>query len=155
MASVVIVTEQCYLLAEAINYIVINEDEENHHDRDYMLDAPKKRKGSKKKSLGQKNKDIREYIQERKPFAIAINFIPKGAPQQSHHSSSLAKHGSGDSTAVHIHVMGLRRTIKVFRDIVRQLREQIPDEKFLDTLVENFLTTTENEENLIDTMELR
>jgi hypothetical protein len=154
MPSVVIVTEQCYLLAEAINFIIINENEESHRDRDYMLDHPKKRVKKKRQTLAQKNKDIREYIQERKPFHIVINFVPKGSPPNG--TAGLSKHSNGDDgSTVNIHVQGLRRSIKMFKDIVYQLREQIPDEKFLDTLVENFLTSAENEENMIDKMELR
>jgi len=156
MPSVVIVTEQCYLLAEAINYIVINEDEEGRNDRDYMLDEPKK-KGSKAKkkktpTQAQRDKDIRLYIQERKPFVIHINFVAKGTAPNT--NGSMSKH-NGDDTGVHVKVMGLRRTLKVFRDIVKQLREQIPDERFLDSLVEGFLTDTENEDAMIDKMELR
>lgn len=153
MPSVVIVTEQCYLLAEAINFIVINEDEEGRDDREYMLDRPKKSAKKKKPTQAQRNKDVREYIQERKPFVIVINFIAKGNPQSG--SSPQMKHSSSENSGVHIKVMGLRRTMKVFRDVVKQLREQIPDEKFLDTLVEEFLAGTEDDDKTIDKMELR
>jgi hypothetical protein len=154
MPSVVIITEECYLLAEAINYIVINEDEEGHDDREYMLDKPGRRgkKGKRKRPLSESNKAIREYIQERKPFVIVINFIAKGAPPNG--GSSMSKH-SGDNSGVQLKVMGLRRTLKAFRSIVGQLREQIPDEKFLDTLVDRFLTSTENEEEMIEKMGIR
>jgi hypothetical protein len=155
MPSVVIVTDQCYLLAEAVNYIVINEDNEND-DRNYMLDPPRKRGSSKKKkTFAQKNKDIREYIQERKPFLIIINFVAKNSPPNNHGQNPTRHGNNDDNPIVNVRVMGLRRTIKVFRDIVKQMREQIPDEKFLDTLVESFLTETEDQEEMIDKMELR
>lgn len=157
MASVVIVTEQCYLLAEAINFIVINECDEPSDDRDYMLDEHKrpssvKKKKKKTKTQAQKDAEIRLYIQERKPFNIVINFIAKGSPGNT---SGQMQKSRDDNSGVHIRVMGLRRTLRVFRDIVRQMREQIPDEKFLDTLVEEFLTSTEDENKQIDKMELR
>lgn len=158
MSSIVIVTEQCYLLAEAINFIVINECDEPEEDRSYMLDSPEhKRPGGKKKkkskTQAQKDAEIRSYIQERKPFKIVINFVAKGSPPNT--NSGQMQKSRGDETGVSVRVMGLRRTLRVFRDIVRQLREQIPDEKFLDTLVEEFLTSTEDGDKQIDKMELR
>jgi hypothetical protein len=158
MPSVVIVTEQCYLLAEAINFIVINECDEPQEDRECMLDSPEHRrptsrkKKKKRQTQAQKDREIRDYIQERKPFKIIINFVAKGAPQNTGGHMSKSR---DDDSGVSIRVMGLRRTLRVFRDIVRQLREQIPDEKFLDTLVEEFLAGTEDESANIDKMELR
>jgi hypothetical protein len=151
VSSVVIVTDQCYLLAESVNYIIINEAEEPDQAREYMLDEPKKRKAKskKKKSQSQKDKELRLFIQELKPFYVVINFEPKGGAP----NGAMQKHNSGDSSSVRVQVLGLRRTLKVFKDIVTQLREQIPDERFLDTLVDRFLASVE--EDQIDKLELR
>ena len=148
MASVVIVTSQCYLLAEAINYIVINECEDNN-DHDYVSFTRSKTSKAKHKT----DKAKRNYIQERKPFEVIINFIPKGHPPTTS-SPHLQKHGNNDVSTVQVRIHGLRRTLRVFQDIVSQLREQIPDEKFLDTLIDRFMATYEDEEKALEKMEL-
>jgi hypothetical protein len=148
MASIVIVTSQCYLLAEAINFIVINEDDDSI-DREWRPNAPKQRK------VRNTNKVVREYMMERKPFNINISFIPKAGAAQANSSSlsSSSKHNSDNSTLVSVKVHGLQRTLKVFQDIVSQLREQIPDELFLDRLVERFLTDMDGSVSDAETIE--
>jgi len=146
MSSVVIVTSQCYLLAEAINYIVINETDDSN-DREWEPS----RRSKVPKSQRRLNSVMREYLEERKPFNIVINFVPKGAPQSN---LPQKRNSNGDTSTVSINAHGLRRTLKVFQDIVAQLREQIPDERFLDTLVDRFLTSIE-EGNHPEKMEMK
>jgi hypothetical protein len=147
MASIVIVTSQCYLLAEAINYIVINEVDDSN-DKEWRPRTVKARK------MHGNNKVQREYIMERKPFHVVIDFVPKGTPQTAPKQSS-----SDESSVVTVTVQGLRRTLKVFQDIVTQLREQIPDELFLDRLVERFLADVDggggNDQETIDGVGLK
>lgn len=131
MASVVIVTRQCYLLCEAINYIVINEVED---DQPEWTSIGKKKK---KPVIGVALKNA--YIKERKPYQIVIDFIPTGGPQQNQNNNSLRKSSNDDSTKVAITVQGLERAVALFQDMVAQIREQIPDQVFLDKLVEKFL----------------
>jgi hypothetical protein len=131
MASIVIVTSQCYLLAEAINYIVINEVDDSD-DREWQPKTAKNRK------IRRNNRVLRDYIVERKPFNIVIDFIPKNQPQNASN-----KNNGDASSVITIQVHGLNRTLRVFQDVVSQLREQIPDELFLDKLVERFLADVE------------
>lgn len=130
MPSVVIVTSQCYLLAESINYIVINEVDDSD-DKEWRPTSAKNRK------IRKTNKVVRDYILERKPFNIVIDFVPKGQPQNQNKGSS------DESSVITITVHGLKRCVLMFHDIVEQLREQIPDQMFLDKLVEKLLTETE------------
>jgi hypothetical protein len=143
MASIVIVTNQCYLLAEAINYIVINESDDDNEKAEW--NEPRRRRIRRRKKLS-----AREYIMEGKPFWVVVNFIPKGAPQQiGHGHQAMSKNSNDSGESIRITVQGLRRTLKVFQDIVAQLREQIPDEKFLDTLVDRFLTDIDTSDNKV------
>lgn len=135
MASVVIVTSQCYLLAESLNYIIINEDDDSD-SREWQPKTAKNRK------VRRNNKVVRDYILERKPFNIIIDFVPKGQPQNAAHHN---KNSNDESSVITISVQGLNRTLRVFQDIVSQLREQIPDELFLDKLVERFLADVDGQ----------
>lgn len=146
MASVVIVTSQCYLLAESINYIIINEVDDSD-DREWNPRNTKNRK------VRRNNKVVRDYILERKPFNIVIDFMPKNQPQNQNSN----KNNNDESSIVNITVHGLTRTLRVFQDIVMQLREQIPDELFLDKLVEQFLADASggNAEQTIQKMGLQ
>jgi ABC-type antimicrobial peptide transport system permease subunit len=141
MASVVIVANQCYLLAEAINYMVINECDDSD-DRSWHPTTPKARKMYRDRKKRDKYEVM--YRNERKPYQIIINFIPKGAASMQNNTNSLSK--KSDDTTVTIRVHGLQPTISLFQDIVSQIRDQIPDELFLDRLVQNFLTTVVEEE---------
>lgn len=132
MASVVIVTRQCYLLCEAINFIVVNEVEDSEPEWTSIG-----RKKKKKPPIGIALKN--EYIRHRKPYQIIINFIPTGGAQTSQNNNSLRKSGHDEGTQVAITVQGLERCISLFQEMVAQIREQIPDQVFLDKLVEKFL----------------
>ena len=134
MANVVIVTRQCYLLCEAINYIVINEVEDD--EPEYKISHSKKAK--KKIPVSMKLKT--EYIKERKPYQIVIDFVPIGSPTVLNNNSLKRSSSNEDSTRVCITVQGLERAVLLFQDMVAQIREQLPDQMFLDKLVEKFLT---------------
>jgi hypothetical protein len=138
MPSIVIVTRQCYLLCESINYIVINEAEDDTAVS-VWLDKPKKNRRTKKipKSLKQKN----DYINYIKPYQIHIDFIPTGGVQPNGNSGngSLRTSKSDTTTRVSITVQGLERCAALFQEMVAQIREQIPDQVFLDKLIEKFL----------------
>lgn len=132
MANIVIVTKQCYLLCEAINYIAINEVDP--HDDDGKLaifDKPRRGKKAKKPTKRQ----IEAW--ERQQFQIVIDFIPSNGTNPT---QGLSKHGSnGNTTTVAIRVSGRDRCLALFSHMVEQIREQIPDNKFLDDIVSRFL----------------
>ena len=126
MASIVIVTKHCYLLCETINYIAINEVEE--HDLD--LRFFEKRKRGKKPT----KKQVDAWKKEQ--FQIIIDFVPANGvnPQNTTHHN-----GNGNTTAVVIRISGREKCLSLFSHMVEQIREQIPDNKFLDDIVEKFL----------------
>jgi hypothetical protein len=131
MPSVVIVTKQCYLLCEAINYIAINEVQDEDEDRMSVFDRPKR--GRKTRKPTKKQLDALKSQQ----FNIIIDFIPANNVNPSN-GNGLSKN-RGDSTTVAIKVTGRDRCQELFTHMVEQIREQIPDNKFLDQIVEQFL----------------
>ena len=131
MANIVIVTQQCYLLCEAINYIAINEIDGDNESRltSFFKEEPKKGKKAKKPT----KKQIEEW--KRQQFQIIIDFVPANGITVG--SSS---HKSGGNTAtVAIKVSGRDKCLGLFSHMVEQIREQIPDNKFLDDIVNKFL----------------
>ena len=130
MANIVIVTQQCYLLCEAINYIAINEVDENDDRKHSIFDKPK---GKKNKKFTKKQfEEMREQH-----FQIIIDFVPANGISPT--TSGLGKHGSGNTATVAIKVSGRDRCLALFTHMVEQIREQIPDNKFLDDIVNKFL----------------
>jgi hypothetical protein len=134
MANVVIVTRQCYLLCESINYIAINEVDDERK-QEYSSMTARRRK--KKKTAKQK------AALAAKQYNILIDFIPVNRTGVNFNSPSSNKN-SDDSTTVAITVTGRERCGELFNDMVSQIREQIPDQLFLDKLVEKFLTGEAN-----------
>jgi|SRR5579884_3846683 len=125
MASIVIVTNRCYLLCEAINHISVNEMSNDCKEEEWE----RRRKKPKKISKATRAKQI-----ENAPYQIQIDFIPTSRGPN-------ANNGRDDNACVSITVYGRSRAMALFGDMVAQIREQIPDQVFLDKLVENFLNT--------------
>jgi hypothetical protein len=139
MASIVIVTKQCYLLCESINYIAINEVNDDEDAAVGFFDSPNKR-GRKVK--GRKKKPTKKQLDawKRQQYQIIIDFVPANGINPNN-SNQLRKSGS-DSTTVGIKVTGRDTCLDLFAHMVEQIREQIPDNKFLDDIVEKFIQET-------------
>ena len=130
MASIVIVTKQCYLLCESINYIAVNEVQDDE-DRDLSIFDRNKRKRKKPTK-----KQIEAW--KKMQYQIIIDFIPSGGVNPGGSGSS-RKLGNGETATVAIKVTGRDRCLELFAHMVEQIREQIPDNKFLDEIVEKFI----------------
>jgi hypothetical protein len=133
---VVIVSRQAYLICESINYIVINEADDNEDG--FSL-------SSKRKKTPASTKRQREYIKLHKPYSIVIDFISTTKGQGG--GSNRNGMGGGDSDNVRITVHGLDRTVALYTEIVEQIREQMPDVLYLDKLVDRFLTNKEKDKD--------
>jgi len=128
---VVIVSKQAYLICEAINYIVIDETDEDESDWDGSSSRKKKRPTATTRRQ-------KEYIRKHKPYIVRINFL--SATKGNQQNANSLRNGGGDADQVNIRVHGLDNTINLYAEIVEQLREQMPDVLYLDKLVEKFLT---------------
>ena len=137
MANIVIVTDQCYLLCEAINELT---DEDGSSELANFLnkaDKPEKKKNYTKKGSKKPTKKQLEAIR-RQRFQIIIDFVPVSG--SSANNGSIHKSiGHSNSATIGIKVSGRDHCLKLFSHMVEQIREQIPDNVFLDKIVENFI----------------
>ena len=121
MAQIVIVTKQCYLVCESINYISICEDTEKPKNS-LFHGAPKKKSSKGKAARSNKENSL---------YKLIIDFTPIAQNPNNSRSSS-------GSNTVSLDVLGERTCMALFKDMVGQIREQSPDKLYLDKLVENF-----------------
>jgi len=141
MASIVIVTKQCYLLCEAINYIAINEvQDDDDKELSSMFDKPKRGRKSRKPT----KKQVEAW--KRQQYQIVIDFVPANGINPTN-GNQLRKSG-GDTATIGIKITGRDRCLDLFAHMVEQIREQIPDNKFLDEIVEKFIQETKEEQAL-------
>jgi hypothetical protein len=112
----------------------------NEGDRDEFYEEIKiKMLGKKLKNktitLKDPTKSQKEILDNYRLYSVVIDFIP--TPTNNSPSGSSR---NGDTSTVTVTVRGKNLAEALFGDVVQQIREQIPDNKFLDTLVERFLT---------------
>lgn len=142
MANIVIVSSRCYLLCEAINHISMDIHGDMWDDEGEIVykDSSKKRKAKKPKTSKKTAARLQEERLEKLEntfYQITINFVPVGG------SAILGNSRGGDVRQVQIMVRGHSKAVGLYQEIVMQIREQLPDQMFLDKLVENLLGTSE------------
>jgi len=89
--------------------------------------------------------DLRYYGRSRLTFFcynIKITFEPDDAGNQT----TITPSRSNDIMTVEFKVHGHSRAINVYKDIVNQIREQCPDQVYLDKIAESFLTRREEDD---------
>ena len=125
MPALVIVTDQCYLICESINFITVNDRQDQDRDSIWSTSHKNKRKF---RSL----KEKRRFIDDEATYSIVINFIPevKGA-------GVLSKKDTAEE--VNISVKGRKNCLSLYKEMVSQIREQLPDQLYLDKMVEKIL----------------
>ena len=121
--SIVIVTQNQYLIASRIHYINLNESYE-------YVDI----------GHGSNRRSVKEFHHN-----IHIVYTPDhGTPSQSLSSTR------EDYRECNVTIRGKVNAHRVYRDLIRQIREQMPDQLFLDkaleTLLGQELSLIENEE---------
>jgi len=131
MSNLVIVTKHCYLICESIRYIVINDMEDNKtmrisDDFDDDDDTPKKAVKLTKRQKQQEQRHKR-WMQVRR-YRIIIEYNPVGRPGQ--------QISQGEYARFSFDVAGKSECLAVFQDMVMQIREQMPDQVYLDKLVD-------------------
>lgn len=110
--AIVIVTQNQYLIASRIHYINLNES------YDYV-----------EVGHGRNRKSIKEFS-----HSIHIMYTPdSGTPSQSLSSSR------EDYRECNVSIRGKVNAHRVYRDLIRQIREQMPDQLFLDKALETLL----------------
>jgi hypothetical protein len=146
MATIVIVTSQCYLLCEAINHITMHDAEEPCEAKEEEFGLSRRRRQHKKRRLTAKQKKAIAFAKLNQKYQIVIDFVPVSG------SSPHLVHGGGsgreNSTTVSITVRGRERCEALFSEMVEQIREQLPDNVFLNQLAERFLSEYSKKESV-------
>ncbi len=137
MANLVIVSAHCYLLCEAINYISVdlcrNQDIFDE-DGDIKYDTLAKKAGGNKKGRRLTKKEKEALVRGQLLYNVSINFVPV---------SGNGSNSRPEQREVEITVQGYDATMKFYKQLVSQIREQLPDQKFLDDMVERLLSGEE------------
>jgi hypothetical protein len=120
MAQLVLVTKQCYLICESINFISVDA-----MDRSDELKISKKGNKARKK------------IEDKRFYEITIDFVAAQTAQGNNHNRGK------DIGTVTVNVQGKEECFALFNEMVKQIRDQMPDVLFLNKLVENFLVDHE------------
>lgn len=133
MSGLVIVTDQCYLLCESINFIAVSEVEKKSDNFDFLSGRSKRKSKRQKRGVdsGRANDNSEEALYE-----ITIDFIPVNAQ-----NVPSAHRRADDTSSVTIQVRGKSNCHDLYTAMVSQIREQMPDQIYLDKLVESFLTS--------------
>lgn len=84
-------------------------------------------------------------------YLIKITFEPEDSAASHHGNSSR----SYDIMTVEFKVYGQSRAISVYKDIVSQIREQCPDQVYLDKIAENFLARSLDDAGATEVCETR
>lgn len=108
---ITIVTSRSFILCESINHIILQSEP--------------------------------EYVNEVRIdfYCINIDFVPgtrNNPPVQSNAFGSLNK--NEERGFVQIKVIGENTALKLFKELISQIREQIPDQAYLDKMIENILS---------------
>jgi len=125
MGQLVIVTKQCYLICEGINYISVDEAEAD----DFL--------GSKSSRIAKaKTRKQKKDLEDKTRYKITIDFIPA---QNNAANNNNRRHG--DIGQVSVDIVGKSLALELFQEMVKQIRDQMPDVLHLNNMVENFLTS--------------
>ncbi len=136
MANIVLVTKQCYLICESINYIAVSEFDNG--EKEVCYDSPRR---NRRKKLTAKQRALEKLKKASQIYQVTIDFVPV-----ANNNSSPKNHGHDGSTSVSIPVRGYLRCLELYKEMITQIREQQPDKFFLDKMVEKFLAENGGDE---------
>jgi len=115
--SIVIVTENQYILAQKIHHVVMNE--QRNFDEVWS---------------GGRRKTVKDHYYE-----IHVIYVPETT---NANSNGLSRDDLRDCTVV---IRGHVHAHKVFANLIQQIREQLPDQMYLDTALERMIAGTDME----------
>lgn len=131
MSNIVIVSSHCYLLCEAVEHISIDICGE-YRDDDDEIELVKRSSRSRRKPRKPTRKEKEEAARrEEAYYQVSIAFVAVNR-------NPMGKNGS-DHRTLQITIKGHDKAIALYKEIVAQIREQIPDQLFLNDLVTKLL----------------
>lgn len=119
-----IVTNRCFLVCEKVVSVIVQE-----------LPAEKPMVIRRKKNKKTATKKIVKKSQPEK-FTISISYYPIGLGKPT---SSYNNNSSGQEFTLDLQVTGKEETLALYKEIIKEVQEQNPDEAYLDKLVSNIL----------------
>jgi hypothetical protein len=128
--SLVIVTKQCFLLCDRIISIVLDE-------------AHKEDTGDEDTQYKRQSWSFRKTAAKEKPseWFIEIKYIPEITSIQGRQNGGAIS--QRDFCSLEIRLFDKDEAFKLYSEIVHEIREQMPDQLFLDKLVNSALTGEE------------
>jgi len=139
--SLVIVSSYCYLLCEAVNHISVDIcGEDEHADaKELSWETRSKSKAKKVKKAKRPTSYEKRMAAKRKEafYQVTINFAPINRNNSG--GGMIGGKGGGDERSLYIIVQGHDVAQSLYHEIVHQIREQLPDQLFLDGLVNRLL----------------
>lgn len=117
--SMVIVTSRCFVLAERINHVDIDEIQEDDYGH---IRRAKRNKAAVSRKKAKPNLPLLTR------YKITIQYLPVSSPNSRN-----------DLRECEINTFDRAVALKLFSEIVKQYREQNPDQTYLDKIVESFL----------------
>ena len=116
---IAIVTSRSFILCESINFIT-------------MAAEPDWARGK-----------ITDY------YVVEINYVPTKAAaiSNSHNNSSssssfLNNSNLNNTQTIHLKIIGETKALALVKELISQIREQIPDQPYLDSMITNILNGT-------------
>lgn len=125
--SLVIVTKRCFLICDEITHITLMDrtnDSEEPDERTWIARILKPRRALTPKPD--------------REFSIEIQY------------KTQSLHGGYDHNQLSVWVTGYEEALELYRQVVHEIRDQKPDVKFLDQLVESMLNGNKLENTLDD-----
>ena len=128
MGQLVIVTESNYLICESIYHVTLDCVDTDNELVSAINNAMKLQRKLKVKPT--KLQTSVNKAKERARYKITINYAPVPVSQNT---------GRIDTRECDIVIYGFSNASRIFRDIVEQIREQMPDQLYLNKLVDKLL----------------
>ena len=131
-----IVTDRCFLACEKVISVVLEE----------LAPEVQKKKVRKSKS----KKKVKALLQKAKvmvaqaQFCIAIGYYPLSISQQANNSFG---GGRDQENTLEIRIKDKKEAVKLYKEIIKEVQEQHPNEAYLDKLVHELLG---NEDTLME-----
>lgn len=112
---IAIVTSRSFILCESINFIT-------------MAAEPDWARGK-----------ITDY------YVIEINYVPTKAAtisNSNNNSSGFINNNKDNTQTIHLKIIGETKALALVKELISQIREQIPDQPYLDSMITNILNGT-------------
>lgn len=127
--SIVLVTKQCYLVAERITYVSLEEAEPDTETKSLWS------------LLG------KLYFKDaRSRWLINISYTPVQSKTATPNHNSGYGSNREEMYSLELSVIDHKAAMGLYKEIVNEIREQSKDQLYLDQLVDKFLTQSEEED---------